>query len=117
METLFITIFGVGCTKHREMRENLTDIADTEKSVNITIKEVSDVDSFLEKGIHEVRVVHGKGIGNLRRTVHAILDRLPYVSSYSLAHELNGGWGATMVWLRETDAVEESGVGATPARA
>ncbi len=53
-----------------------------------------------EKGIHEVRVVHGKGIGNLRRTVHAILGRLPYVASYSLAHELHGGWGATMVWLR-----------------
>ena len=57
-----------------------------------------------EKGLREVRVVHGKGIGNLRRTVHAILDRLPYVESYSLAHEFQGSWGATMVWLRPLEA-------------
>ena len=68
-------------------------------------KEVKDlVPDYLEacrdKGLREVRVVHGKGIGNLRRTVHAILDRLDYVESYSLAHEFQGSWGATMVWLR-----------------
>src|SRR6266516_4674463 len=40
-----------------------------------------------EKGIYQVRVVHGKGIGNLRRTVHALLSRLPEVASYSLAGE------------------------------
>ena len=53
-----------------------------------------------EKGILEVRVIHGKGIGNLRRTVHALLTQHPEVVSYSLASELYGGWGATMVRLR-----------------
>ena len=68
-------------------------------------KEIKDLvpdylEACREKGLREVRVVHGKGIGNLRRTVHAILDRLTYVESYSLAHEFQGGWGATMVWLK-----------------
>ena len=53
-----------------------------------------------EKGIFQVRVIHGKGIGNLRRTVHSILSRLPEVASYSLAGEHFGGWGATIVNLR-----------------
>jgi DNA-nicking Smr family endonuclease len=53
-----------------------------------------------EKGILQVRVIHGKGIGNLRRTVHALLSRQPDVVSYSLAGEQFGGWGATIVNLR-----------------
>src|SRR5437867_10311243 len=53
-----------------------------------------------EKGILQVRVVHGKGIGNLRRTVHAMLARMPEVASYCLAGEQFGGWGATIVNLR-----------------
>jgi len=53
-----------------------------------------------EKGILQVRVIHGKGIGNLRRTVHALLSRQPNVVSYSLAGEHSGGCGATIVNLR-----------------
>jgi len=47
-----------------------------------------------------VRIIHGKGIGNLRRTVHAVLARHPLVSEFSLAGELSGGWGATIVRLK-----------------
>jgi DNA-nicking Smr family endonuclease len=53
-----------------------------------------------EKGIVEVRVIHGKGIGQLRQTVHAILGRHPDVQSFSLAGEAWGGAGATIVHLR-----------------
>ncbi len=53
-----------------------------------------------EKGILGVRIIHGKGIGNLRRTVHALLAKHPDVVSFSLAGEVLGGWGATMVHLR-----------------
>ncbi len=52
-----------------------------------------------EKGLLEVRIIHGKGIGNLRRTVHAILARSSEVASFALATEAFGGWGATIVHL------------------
>ena len=54
------------------------------------------------KGILEVRVIHGKGTGTLRETVHSILKRLPEVSSFRLSDENSGSWGATIVTLRTT---------------
>jgi len=51
------------------------------------------------RGILEVRIVHGKGTGALRETVHAILERLPGVASFRLAGEDRGSWGATLVVL------------------
>ena len=52
-----------------------------------------------KKGIFEVRIIHGKGIGNLRRSVHAILGRIGYVKNYRLAGPDSGTWGATLVDL------------------
>ncbi|MFC1837361.1 Smr/MutS family protein [Thermodesulfobacteriota bacterium] len=51
--------------------------------------------------ITQVRIIHGKGIGNIRRTVHAILERLPEVIEFKLAGEDAGGWGATLVKLKK----------------
>ncbi len=72
-------------------------------------KEVKDVvlaylEACREKGILEVRVVHGKGIGQLRQTVHAILKRHPDVVSFSIAGEAYGGAGATFAHLRPLSA-------------
>jgi DNA-nicking Smr family endonuclease len=55
-----------------------------------------------QRGILEVRIIHGKGTGALRRTVHALLSRMPVVASFGLAMEDAGGWGATIVTLRPT---------------
>lgn len=56
----------------------------------------------LEKEIYSVRFIHGKGIGNIRRSVHSLLDRNPHVSGYQLADESGGGWGATIANLSPT---------------
>ena len=53
-----------------------------------------------ERGVYEVRVVHGKGIGQLRQTVHALLREHPEVLSFALAGEAYGGSGATFVHLK-----------------
>lgn len=52
------------------------------------------------RGIYQVRIIHGKGTGALRETVHSVLRRLPEVATFSLAPADMGGWGATMVGLR-----------------
>ncbi|MEJ2201427.1 MAG: Smr/MutS family protein [Desulfuromonadaceae bacterium] len=51
-------------------------------------------------GILQVRIIHGKGQGILQRRVHAILKRLPWVSSFRLADAAGGGWGATLAQLK-----------------
>lgn len=56
-----------------------------------------------KRGIFEVRIIHGKGLGKLQRSVHAILGRLPEVVHFRLAGEDRGGWGATLVQLRAFD--------------
>lgn len=54
----------------------------------------------LARGLREVRLIHGKGTGTLRTTVHALLRRSPLVHSFRLGDEHTGSWGATLVTLR-----------------
>jgi DNA-nicking Smr family endonuclease len=65
---------------------------------------VSVVDEYLcaclEKGIYEVSIIHGKGKGALRRTVHALLSRHPKVLNFKIDSGPSG-WGATVVHLKD----------------
>jgi len=55
------------------------------------------------RGIFHLRIIHGKGTGALRETVHCLLEKMPEVDSYRLSDETGGGWGATIVRLKKTD--------------
>lgn len=59
------------------------------------------IDECRRAGIFEVRIIHGKGIGNIKRSVHALLDRNPHVSTYKLDDQKSGNWGATVAILKK----------------
>ncbi|GAB4491570.1 MAG: hypothetical protein OHK006_25540 [Thermodesulfovibrionales bacterium] len=54
------------------------------------------------RNILDVRIIHGKGTGQLREKVHAALRRLDSVESFRLAGD-GSGWGATVVRLKQSD--------------
>lgn len=58
------------------------------------------LEACLRKEIYNLRIIHGKGTGTLRRSVHALLERNELVKSYRLAGD-RSGWGATLVELKE----------------
>ncbi len=68
------------------------------------VKEVVNayLEACYEKGVREVRIVHGKGIGQLRQTVHSLLKNHPLIERFAVAGEAYGGQGATFAWLKQT---------------
>jgi DNA-nicking Smr family endonuclease len=66
------------------------------------------VDAYLEAaqeaGYREVRLIHGRGKGIQRARVQALLARDPRVERFADAPPGRGGWGATLVWLRNRSA-------------
>jgi len=94
----------------------MTDDTDGMEPVELPIDGVLDLHTFdprevkelvvdylaesRKRGILEVRIIHGKGTGTLRRTVESVLDKRPEVSSYRLADAAGGSWGATLVFLK-----------------
>jgi dsDNA-specific endonuclease/ATPase MutS2 len=58
------------------------------------------IEACLACGLTEIRIVHGKGNGTLRTTVHALLRRSAFVTAFRMGDELSGSWGATIVKLR-----------------
>jgi dsDNA-specific endonuclease/ATPase MutS2 len=59
------------------------------------------IEACLEKGIYELRIIHGKGTGTLRRIVQSVLEKHPAVKDYRPEGDSGGGWGATVVDLRK----------------
>lgn len=48
----------------------------------------------------QVRLIHGRGIGVQRERIRALLAELDYVTGFHDADHTGGGWGATVVLLR-----------------
>jgi DNA-nicking Smr family endonuclease len=75
-----------------------------DEPIQLPIDGVLDLHTFKQRDIFQVRIIHGKGIGNLRRTVHSVLEKHPEVISFTLDHPQYGGWGATIAHLRKPAA-------------
>jgi DNA mismatch repair protein MutS2 len=65
----------------------------------------SEVDRFVERaflaGLPRIRIVHGVGMGILRRTLREFLGKHPHVTSVTEPPYNEGGQGATLVELRQ----------------
>jgi DNA mismatch repair protein MutS2 len=63
------------------------------------------VDEFLDRAVmataSRVRIVHGHGMGILRKTIQELLSHHPHVSRFYPAPQQEGGSGATIVELKE----------------
>jgi DNA mismatch repair protein MutS2 len=59
------------------------------------------LDDTLVTDLHEVRIVHGHGTGQLRKGIAAFLKTHPQVEKYYAAPDNQGGGGATIVELKE----------------
>jgi len=63
------------------------------------------VDEFLDRAVmataSRVRIVHGHGMGVLKKTIAELLSRHPHVARFFPAPQQEGGTGATIVELRE----------------
>lgn len=59
------------------------------------------LDDTLVTDLHEVRIVHGHGTGQLRKGIQKFLKDHPQVQKYYAAPDNQGGGGATIVELKE----------------
>ncbi len=81
----------------------------TSSEINVigrTADEAQDaVEKFLDRaflaGLPRIRIIHGTGMGVLRRTLRAWLERHPQVASVTEPSQSEGGAGATVVELRQ----------------
>lgn len=70
------------------------------KSCDEALKLVDQfIDMSFREGHAQVRVIHGKGAGTLRRVIQEVLAEHPLVRKYRLAESWQGGYGATTVDL------------------
>lgn len=59
------------------------------------------LDDTLVTDLHEVRIVHGHGTGQLRKGIQKFLKEHPQVQKYYAAPDNQGGGGATIVELKD----------------
>ncbi len=52
------------------------------------------------KKIREVKIIHGKGTGTLKNLVIRQIEKIEYVMGFRDAGPNDGGWGATIVFLK-----------------
>lgn len=81
----------------------ITDTLDLHTFIPREVPDLLDdyLNACVDAGIFQVRIIHGKGTGVLRKRVHGILNAHPHVLSFRDAPPAAGGWGAVVVTLRQ----------------
>ena len=86
------------------VRIPVTDVLDLHSIPPRDVKAV--VEEYLSEarrlGLTALRIVHGRGIGVQRATVRRVLARTEFVTNFADAPPEAGGWGATVVTLRQS---------------
>ena len=100
----------VAAARARGIHISLSDSSDlsTPSEINVIGRTVDDatreVEKFVDRaflaGLPRVRVVHGSGMGILRKALRQYLQKHPHVASVAEPPQNEGGGGATVVELR-----------------
>jgi DNA mismatch repair protein MutS2 len=85
------------------------ELAPVHQEVNVIGKRaqeaIEEVDAFLDRAVmataSRVRIVHGHGMGVLKKAIADLLSRHPHVARHYPAPQQEGGAGATIVELRD----------------
>jgi DNA mismatch repair protein MutS2 len=92
---------GVSITLEKEDLSTPTEINVIGRTVDDATREVEKfVDRAFLAGLPKVRIVHGSGMGILRKALREYLKSHPHVVSVAEPPQQEGGGGATVVELR-----------------
>ncbi len=85
------------------IRIPITDVFDLHTVPPRDVKAV--VEEYLSEahrmGLRALRIIHGRGIGVQREMVRSVLANTEFVAAFRDAPAEAGGWGATIVDLRD----------------
>ena len=92
--------------RQNKYRSNTTPAIDEVRLRHLTVDEaLPKLDQYLHDafmaGLYQVRVIHGKGTGTLRRVVQERLAKHPLVKSHRPGEYGEGGGGVTIVQLSD----------------
>jgi len=97
---------GIRVSLNRERAGEMSSGATEINVIGRTVEEATDaVERFLDQafldGVPQVRIVHGVGMGILRKALRTYLGNHPQVDKVSEPPQNEGGAGATVVELRQ----------------
>lgn len=103
-------ISGEGVPQIEELKEEEKvsyEVEDVPYEFSIRKKKVEEareelmrfLDRAFLRGYPQVKIVHGKGEGVLRKMVWDLLKEIPYVKSFRFGDEAEGGQGVTVVYF------------------